>query len=429
MTPTNAFSTAMPTIPTIDCDVVIVGAGIAGLWALHKLSQQGLSVLLLESQAIGSGQTIKSQGIIHGGLKYALGGTLSSASEAIADMPNRWQACLEGKGEISLQKARVLSHAQYLWSPGSLSGQLMSFFASKTLKSRVQSLNRTDYPAVFQHEDFKGKVYQLAEWVLDIPSVLSELSKPFQSQILKINELDGYDLEYAKDDDITVPTSSTSKPIDSLVIHHQDRRCRLKARFYIFTTGSHNQSLTHDFPELTPTQERPLHMVWGTFPQGVNPQLYGHCLDRSLTPRVTITTHQNQAGQTVWYLGGQIAEIGVNLSVTQQIAYALEECLALFPWMDFTRVSWDTLRVNRAEPKQANGQKPDAAFVHRAQNILLGWPTKLAMAPMLADQIWESIKNDFSAKSSQSSQASNLIDMLQQLAWPCAALSKSPWDK
>jgi glycerol-3-phosphate dehydrogenase len=72
---------------TAEADVVIFGGGIAGLWILNRLRQAGLSAILFESGALGGGQTHKSQGIIHGGLKYALQGVLTQDAAAMSDMP------------------------------------------------------------------------------------------------------------------------------------------------------------------------------------------------------------------------------------------------------------------------------------------------------------------------------------------------------
>ena len=62
-------------------DVVIVGGGIAGLWILSALRAEGYQTILLEKDALGAGQTLASQGIIHGGTKYALTGKLTGRSE------------------------------------------------------------------------------------------------------------------------------------------------------------------------------------------------------------------------------------------------------------------------------------------------------------------------------------------------------------
>ena len=77
----------------VDVDAVIVGGGIAGMWTLTRLRAEGYNAVLLESEAIGAGQTRYAQGIIHGGTKYALTGKLSASSEAVANMPAVWRAC------------------------------------------------------------------------------------------------------------------------------------------------------------------------------------------------------------------------------------------------------------------------------------------------------------------------------------------------
>ncbi len=118
-------------------DIAIIGGGVAGLWLLNHLRQQGFSAILLESKTLGGGQTHKSQGIIHGGMKYALQGTMTSAARAIADMPATWQACLTGSGSIDLTNVPVLSKHQYLWTTGSLTSKIAGFFAGVALKSQV----------------------------------------------------------------------------------------------------------------------------------------------------------------------------------------------------------------------------------------------------------------------------------------------------
>jgi len=67
----------------IELDAVIFGGGAAGLWILDELRRAGLAILLLEGgrRGLGSGQTIASQGIIHGGLKYTLAGLLTPSAD------------------------------------------------------------------------------------------------------------------------------------------------------------------------------------------------------------------------------------------------------------------------------------------------------------------------------------------------------------
>lgn len=46
----------------ISTDVLIVGAGVAGLWLNARLRRQGFSTVVVESATLGGGQSVKSQG-------------------------------------------------------------------------------------------------------------------------------------------------------------------------------------------------------------------------------------------------------------------------------------------------------------------------------------------------------------------------------
>ncbi len=120
------YNPGMEKLP-IKLDVVIFGGGVAGLWALNRLRKAGYQAILLENRALGSGQTMKSQGIIHGGLKYALTGFLNASANAVEAMPKRWKECLAGRGEIDLASVHRLSDEQLLWSTGSLISEMASF--------------------------------------------------------------------------------------------------------------------------------------------------------------------------------------------------------------------------------------------------------------------------------------------------------------
>ncbi len=123
-------------------DALIIGGGVAGLWLLNRLRNEGYQALLLEQEALGTGQTIASQGMIHGGIKYALGGKLTGASKAIADMPAHWQQCLEGEGDVDLQGCQLLSDSYYMWPRSSLRSVLMLFSAARHLKPKSTQLKK-----------------------------------------------------------------------------------------------------------------------------------------------------------------------------------------------------------------------------------------------------------------------------------------------
>src|SRR5690606_38800165 len=67
----------------LSTDVLIVGGGIAGLWLNARLRRAGFATLLVEKGSLGGGQSVKSQGIIHGGTKYALHGALTGDRKSV----------------------------------------------------------------------------------------------------------------------------------------------------------------------------------------------------------------------------------------------------------------------------------------------------------------------------------------------------------
>jgi glycerol-3-phosphate dehydrogenase len=359
----------------LSTDILIVGGGIAGLWLNARLRRQGFATLLVENASLGGGQSVKSQGIIHGGAKYALHGALTGASEAIADMPRRWREALAGSGELDLSGVRLLSDAHYLWSPGSLAGNITSFFASKAVRGRVDQVKGEQLPPALQHPKFKGKVYRLAELVLDVPSLIARLAELAGDGLLAAESI--------------APLHEQGRLVGLLV----DGR-EIRAQRIVLSAGRGNAALLAALGLTQPVQQlRPLHMVLVKGPT-LKP-LYAHCLGGGPKPRVTVTTHPAADGEWVWYLGGDLAEAeGVARDAAAQIQAAQKEIGALLPWVDLSRARWATLRVERAEPAQSGLVRPDNAFLAEQGQLLVGWPTKLALAPDFADRVLAALDRD-----------------------------------
>jgi glycerol-3-phosphate dehydrogenase len=157
-------------------DVAILGGGIAGLWLLARLRAQGYAAMLFEAEALGAGQTLASQGIIHGGLKYAIDLKLGQDADALADMPTRWRACLEGKGDVDLAGVQVNALHHLFWARRSIASRITGFFGSKLLRGRVDALPEADWPPALRDPAHVGAVYRLDEIVLDVPSLLAHFA-------------------------------------------------------------------------------------------------------------------------------------------------------------------------------------------------------------------------------------------------------------
>lgn len=358
----------------LSTDILIVGGGVAGLWLNARLRQLGYCSLLVERGALGGGQSVKSQGIIHGGTKYALSGALTGSSEAIAGMPQRWREALAGSGELDLSGVRLLSDAHYLWSPGTLAGNLTGFFASKAMRGRVDAVKGEALPPALQDRHFRGRVYRLAELVLDVPSLIARLAALCGDGLLA-----GERIEPLYDGSELAGLSVDGRAI--------------RARRVVLCAGAGNAGLLAALGVGQAQQLRPLHMV--LVKAATLRPLYAHCLGAGSKPRLTVTTHPAADGQWVWYLGGDLAEAGgVARDEQAQIRAAQQELGELLPWIDLSGAQWRTLRIERAEPAQSGLVRPDNAFLAAQGNLLIGWPTKLALAPDLADRVLASLARD-----------------------------------
>ena len=360
---------------TLNTDIAIIGGGIAGLWPNAQLRQRGFNTLLIEQHSLGGGQSVKSQGIIHGGAKYALHGALTGSSEAIAQMPERWRKALSGEGELDLRGVRLLSDAHYLWSPGSIAGNLTSFFASKAMRGRVDQVKGQLLPPALQHKDFKGRVYRLSELVLDVPSLVQRLAQLAGDSLLQATNI--------------TPRYENKQLVGVLADAYS-----INAQRVVFCAGGGTEALLQAFALSKPEQQlRPLHMVLAKGPALL--PLYAHCLGGGSKPRVTITTHPAADGEWVWYLGGNLAEAdGVARSQAEQIQAAQAEVAQLLPWIAQDQTQWATLRVDRAEPVQSGLTRPDNAFVTEQGALVVGWPTKLALAPDFSDRVIKLLERD-----------------------------------
>ncbi|MFO7604407.1 MAG: FAD-dependent oxidoreductase, partial [Gammaproteobacteria bacterium] len=266
---------------------------------------------------------------------------------------------------------------QHLWSTANLTSRLSGFFASKLMKSRTVALEPHERPRVFQHQDFKGQVYQLDEPVLDTASLVQALAVPQQDAIFSC---DAHSLQLR----------DNGSGVD-IAWQHRAQTYRLTARKIIMCAGAGNAALVQQLGLSQPQMQlRPLHMV---MLRGMAEPLYAHCLGASTVPRLTITAHPDGDAGWVWYLGGQLAEEGVARSAAEQIRAAQAELADLLPWLELSAAQWATLRIDRAEPRQQGEQRPDTAFVQQQGNAIITWPTKLALSPLLAAEVEQLIEH------------------------------------
>ena len=380
-------------------DVILFGGGIAGLWTLAQLRKAGLKAILFENRELGGTQSIASQGIIHGGTKYALTGKWTDSANNISDMPKIWSDCLNGNGHIDLSDVEVLTRNQLLWSESRIISGLTSFFSTSMMNSRIGKIPSSDYPDPFNTNHFKGSIFKLNEPVINVASLMESLVKKVQSYCFLLPE---------------IPLMERNKDTWFLELPNGQK---LESKRLVLTAGQGNQRLLREIGRKKPNmQERPLHML---LLKGDLPPLFAHCLGANSTPKLTITSSPNNH-EMIWYVGGQLAESGVNLSREELILSGKREIESALPWLSFSEIQWGSLEISRAEVKHKKGIRPENSFVQEADGLITCWPTKLTLAPNLADKVIKAVSRLNIDKTEDQSFQINL---------PVPSLSKLPWQK
>ncbi len=375
--------------------IAIIGAGIAGLWTFARLRRAGYDALLLEREAVGSGQTIASQGIVHSGLKYSLAGKLSGAARSISAMPDRWRAALRGEGEIDLSAARTVADSQFLLIPGGVLGGLTRLVAQRALGGNSRTVAPSEWPAGLRDAGFGGSAVFMDEPVLDVPSVLRALAEPYRGGVRK------------------VAASEAAATPDFL------RVLGIEPRAVLYTAAGSNHGIARDRGQDAglETQHRPL--LQGMMRPAPFP-LFAHLVGASDKPVATITTHRAADGALVWYLGAAVAERAREADPREVYDASARAFRDYLPDVDLGAVQWAALPIDRVEGRTQGYHMPDTPTLHRVGNVMYGWPTKLTFAPMLGDMVVAELDRIGVAPSHRQTDFSDL---------PPVGYAAPPWDR
>ena len=358
--------------PSTPIDVLIFGGGVAGMWLLDELLRQNCRALLLENHSLGRGQTVGSQGIIHGGLKYMFSGQLTPAAKMVSEMPAIWRDALAGRIAPDLSGTTVRSDHCYIWGTGSIKSRIFMAGSTIALRTAPEPVEKSDWPPALAN--ISGKVLRVPEQVIDPRSMMHRLADLTRGYVAHVDHASPPSFEQ----------DATGKVLTVRVRLQTGEDLTLRPTNVVLSAGEGNATLRdHLRLPSTTMQRRPLHML---MVRGKLPPLYGHCVGGP-RPRITVTTTVDSQGRTVWQVGGQIAEDGVNRSRAQLALHAREELPACVPGLDLSAAEFSSYRVDRAEAATTTGQLPDDVHIVQEANVITAWPTKLALAPRLAERV------------------------------------------
>jgi hypothetical protein len=379
----------------------------------------GYDALLVESSALGQGQSVQAQGIIHGGGKYALRGVRDfAAAAAIREMPERWRACLRGETEPDLSAAQLLSDRCHLWVPRagwvsrlSAWGLLPVVQKAGLLHARPERLESAEWPRALRGS--ARAVYAMPEPVVSTGASLAALASRHPGRLLRVPAPEGVRIHSKS------PTQSIVT-LESMVSHEV---LELHPRALLLAAGVGNEGLLERL-ELrgAPMQRRALLMA---LLRGGLPPLFGHCVKGGKTA-MTITSHPWNRGEAleggpdlVWQLGGDVAERFADRedgpAFSAEVRSALGEML---PALNTQGVEMAAYRAVRAEARSNEHRRPSGVHARWVSDrVLVCWPTKMALTPLLADEVLAELAQRIGAPEGPGA----------PLSWPRPEVALDPW--
>ncbi|MGQ0526733.1 MAG: FAD-dependent oxidoreductase [Alphaproteobacteria bacterium] len=317
-----------------NADIIIYGGGIAGLWTLNVLHQRGYDVLLLEKDALGGGQTLASQGIIHSGLKYMIGGKISDVAKQISAMPATWLDHLH----TDFPAIKLAAASQQMLIPKGFAGALLKAITKNALGTHASESTPSED---VRKAGFDGSAITLNEPIIDVLSVLRALAEPHKDRIRKLQP-------------------------------------ELKAKLYIHAAAEGNERADVKIFRL------PVFMI---MMKNAPFSLFAHLIGMSDKPVATITTAHTKDGALVWYIGGQVSEREKNSNPDDVLKDVKAALCKYLPDLDLSAAEWAFLPVDRIEGRARNGTLPDFPVIQEVGDHLYVWPTKLTFAPLLGVMI------------------------------------------
>jgi len=370
-------------------DVLVIGGGIAGLWILDRLLAAGFDTALIERQALGAGQSIAAQGIIHGGTKYSIEASGTRAAAVVAGMPRHWRDLMAGRGEPSLTAATQSAERHLL-----ITGGIGLEIAARLITANSRRLAQRDWPAVLAAAPGSRRVIALDEPVVNVGSVLAALAATHAARIRRAE---------------AVVIEEDKGALTVTLRGARGRPGKVGARLVVVAAGAGTAPLAAGARQ----QARPLHMVMA---RNAPADLHAHWISGRGRPRLTLTTHAGDRGR-IWYCGGDLAERGVGLHPDLLIDRAREELTRALGPAAASGLRFATFRIDRIEGARG-GRRPDGPVLQALGRTLAVWPTKLALAPVAAAKALSWVREQITPRQ---------VERMVLADWPRAEVASPPW--
>ena len=123
-----------------------------------------------------------------------------------------------------------------MWSDGGIKSRLKSYLGSKSLRGRIDIVEKERYPIFFRESSAKGTLYKLPDFVINTVSLLNKLVSTTNDRLFSLTDCD-YKF-FSEDQSLK----------QKLQVSVKDKKVNIDADLFIFCAGEGNQgsvSYTH----------------------------------------------------------------------------------------------------------------------------------------------------------------------------------------
>lgn len=361
-------------------DVLVLGAGVAGLLSARALAGRGYRVTVVEKDGLASGQSGHSHGYLHRGYAY-----LRSTDRLVGQLATsaaQWESVVAGLGLdfvtteslVGFVRDDEADHADGLWAMANLRGHRRAAASDSVGDVRISdSLLTTGF----------RRFVVSPEKVANFSVVAAELARRGQDGISFLHgTVTGFDTDAGRVRGVDVWLAGGA-------------RVRLSAQLYLMTLGGGFLPLAtaaHGYPGpvvqrlsyMLVLRHRDLPLVSGVFP---GQRTYGLFLASRRAP----------GDSTVWLVSNFSSFAGLDHGAAsarlwlRQIASTLVRYTDVFSLPD---LSWAYYPAPKAEVRGQSTLERARTFTPGWENALVGFPTKLTLAPALVEQVvaWASAR-------------------------------------
>jgi hypothetical protein len=356
-----------------ETDVVVVGGGAQGLWALNELRDANYSVVLLEREQLGCQQTGHAQVYLHRGYVRAKAKWI----EYYKAIWPHWETWLQQRGVEIGERRSIFG----------LINQDKSI--SRLWKATGLNFDRNcAIPGVLKGGVIK-RCMASPEIAIDGSWLLSELAGKGDS-ILKVAEL------------VSVVAENNTHGAQVVAKLSDGQMVKLKCRAILFCAGLENNGLLDRWFPGSPTQpEKDAHVLVIRGSNQVLPELCGVFPHNNFL----FVVNRRLNDENIWLVSDDAAWKGK--AEPEWIAEVLKSLAKVAPTVmsQQDRLQWGIYKGRKAEFFSEESQDPewvpplDYGIVKIANRpVWVAWPARLTAVPLVAKQILVAIQQQLVAQ-------------------------------